>query len=251
MKKHITSIFTILLLQSSLTASAATTQYNIEMVIFEDTSSTYINSEQWPIIHLPEEDSTLSTITTESNDLSIRKLAEQAVGKNAQPQKGNSVINITQHTSDALAEHVTKLKNSRQYKVLLHQSWQQIGLSDADAVDIHINTSAKTNTTTDGTNIFDSNHPASTVDSQNLSSNVQGTIKLILGRYLHIHTDLLYNRLNTEYQPTSPTLNSKAFSQFQIKSQRRMRSNELHYIDHPLLGILVLVTPIKQTESKE
>ncbi|MGK0250107.1 MAG: hypothetical protein ACI910_002875 [Oleispira sp.] len=29
-----------------------------------------------------------------------------------------------------------------------------------------------------------------------------------------------------------------------IKKSRRMRSNELHYIDHPLLGILVRVTPL-------
>ena len=30
-----------------------------------------------------------------------------------------------------------------------------------------------------------------------------------------------------------------------------MRSNELHYIDHPLLGILVIVTPIKPPEPAE
>lgn len=29
-----------------------------------------------------------------------------------------------------------------------------------------------------------------------------------------------------------------------VKKSRRMRSNELHYIDHPLLGILVRVTPL-------
>jgi hypothetical protein len=29
-----------------------------------------------------------------------------------------------------------------------------------------------------------------------------------------------------------------------VKQSRRMRSNELHYIDHPLLGILVRVTPL-------
>jgi len=28
-----------------------------------------------------------------------------------------------------------------------------------------------------------------------------------------------------------------------------MRSNKLHYIDHPLLGVLVIVSPIKQLES--
>jgi len=209
MKTFITSIFNLLLLLSTASTHAATKQYNIEMIIFEDTSSRYLNSERWPIIHQPEED------------------------KPAEQPENNSLVNITHHASDALAEYVTKLKNSRQYKVLLHQSWQQTGLSNTDAVDIQIDTSAGENTGN---------------DAESISSNVQGTIKLILGRYLHIHTDLLYNRLNEEYQPASPTLNSKVFNQFQIKSQRRMRSNELHYIDHPLLGILVLVTPIKQPE---
>jgi hypothetical protein len=140
---------------------------------------------------------------------------------------------------------VAKLKQSNRYHVLLHQSWQQTGLSDTDAVDIQIDTRAEENTVTAGMTLLDSSHPAPAVTNKPLSSNVQGTIKLILGRYLHIHTDLLYSRLNSEYQPASPALNSKQFDKFKIKSQRRMRSNELHYIDHPLLGILVLVSPIE------
>lgn len=34
-----------------------------------------------------------------------------------------------------------------------------------------------------------------------------------------------------------------------LKQRRRMRSNELHYIDHPLLGLLVKITPYEQTAS--
>jgi hypothetical protein len=33
-----------------------------------------------------------------------------------------------------------------------------------------------------------------------------------------------------------------------LKQRRRMRSNELHYIDHPLLGLLVKITPFELTE---
>ena len=31
-----------------------------------------------------------------------------------------------------------------------------------------------------------------------------------------------------------------------VNQSRRMRSNELHYIDHPMLGILVRVTPLEE-----
>lgn len=35
-----------------------------------------------------------------------------------------------------------------------------------------------------------------------------------------------------------------------MRQHRRMRSNELHYLDHPLMGILVKVTPYEEPESE-
>jgi hypothetical protein len=34
-----------------------------------------------------------------------------------------------------------------------------------------------------------------------------------------------------------------------LREQRRMRSGELHYEDHPRLGVLVLVTPVAAPAS--
>lgn len=36
----------------------------------------------------------------------------------------------------------------------------------------------------------------------------------------------------------------------QIKQSRRMRSRELHYIDHPIVGILIKIEPIDEAEEK-
>jgi hypothetical protein len=36
-----------------------------------------------------------------------------------------------------------------------------------------------------------------------------------------------------------------------FKQRRRMRSNELHYIDHPLLGLLIKITPVELTEPEK
>ena len=33
-----------------------------------------------------------------------------------------------------------------------------------------------------------------------------------------------------------------------IKQARRMRSNEVHYIDHPLLGLIIKFTPVSDQE---
>lgn len=159
-----------------------------------------------------------------------RTARTKPVDKAAGNQQGNPDINITHHASDALAEHIAKLKRSARYNILLQQSWQQTGLSNTDAINIHIDTTAAESP--------ENNH-------NKPESSLQGTLKLILGRYLHLHTDLLYKRPKQSDDSTSATLHGRSYNEFEIKSQRKMRSNELHYIDHPLIGILVLVTPIE------
>lgn len=62
-------------------------------------------------------------------------------------------------------------------------------------------------------------------------SPVFGTVTVSLGRYLHVDLDLIY-------QDDS--------GRFRFTSHRRMRSNEIHYLDHPMFGVLVLITPLEQ-----
>ena len=224
MQKFFTSISTLLLTLSTFAIHAETIRYNIEIVIFEDSSSRYLNSEEWPITHQAE----------------IKP-------KKAEYPEINNVIDITNNSSNALAEHATKLKRSPRYNVLLHQSWQQAGLNDTDAVNFIIDTNETENKDLE---VFSTSTKSAKKNKQ-IKSSIKGNIKLVLGRYLHIHTDLHYKRINKSYRPDSPVLHNKKFEEFNIKSQRKMRSNELHYIDHPLLGILTIVSPIKTPEPVE
>lgn len=57
-----------------------------------------------------------------------------------------------------------------------------------------------------------------------------GTIKVSLAHYLHLNADLLYTA-----GPEGPSV--------RMKQSRRMRSREVHYLDSPVLGIIVLMTP--------
>ena len=221
MKRLITSVSGLLLALTAVIVHAENTRYNIEVVIFEDSNGRYLNSEQWPIIHHPEDEFALDATTKKSGN------------KRKQPNSDN-IMELTRHDSDALSKHVAKLNQSERYNVLLHKSWQQAGLKNTDAISIQVDTS--------GTNKTGS-------QSQQLESSLQGTLKLVLGRYLHIHTDLLYKRFNNSDMQMVSATDGKIFSEFRIQSQRRMRSKELHYIDHPLLGMLVLVTPIEETEA--
>ena len=248
MKKFITSLFSLLLSLIAISVQAETTRYNIEIVIFEDISDRYLNSEQWPVIHHPEDIQTTEMLNQELDVLPPGDTNLELKNKLETHPKNNSV---THHASDALADYVAKLNLSSRYNVLLHQSWQQSGLSDTDAINIQVNTTKPNDSEKYNEALPNPAHQLSGTTNQKLESNVQGTLKLVLGRYLHIHTDLLYTRLNNADKQALPTLDSKIFSEFKIKSQRRMRSKELHYLDHPLLGILILVSPIELLHSVE
>jgi hypothetical protein len=60
---------------------------------------------------------------------------------------------------------------------------------------------------------------------------VDGIITVGISRYLHVTTDLLVQKT------------TEAGSRFHLEGALRMRSGEVHYIDHPLGGMLMVFTP--------
>lgn len=55
---------------------------------------------------------------------------------------------------------------------------------------------------------------------------LQGLIKITRGRYLHVNTDLML-------------ANPNQTQRYRIQMHRKMRRGELHYMDHPMAGLLV------------
>ncbi|MEF8833521.1 MAG: CsiV family protein [Halofilum sp. (in: g-proteobacteria)] len=131
---------------------------------------------------------------------------------------------------------------------------------------------------------------------------LDGTIELVVSRYLHIHADLYFTRgvdwdntfmaRSGIVAPAAETLeeesaageesakesgeeavdtgddampaltdtmapaiargpDDEAMLSFPFSQSRRMRSGELHYLDHPLIGMLVLVTPYEEDQETE
>ena len=70
---------------------------------------------------------------------------------------------------------------------------------------------------------------------------LQGALRFHLSRYLHLEPLLWYGS-DTE---------SGQRIWVKIDQNRRMRSEELHYLDHPLFGLLVRITPWKHPEQKK
>lgn len=63
---------------------------------------------------------------------------------------------------------------------------------------------------------------------------VQGLVRISLGRYLHVDTDLAL---------VTGVAGSPGRKVIRNTERRRLRSGELHYLDHPGFGLLVLITP--------
>ena len=192
-------------------AHADVTEYDFELIIFEDTSGRYANSEQWQH-ELP----TAGTAATAS------------AGTQSDHKNTNAEINISQIKGIGLNKYAKKLKANKRYNVLVHKAWRQTGFADDAAIDIPID-SRKTS---------------------GRENNVHGSIKIVLGRYLHIYTDMIYQQPRKDAAPVWQGQASQQFKEYPINFHRRMRSKELHYLDHPMVGILVMAMPVKKQEDK-
>jgi len=83
---------------------------------------------------------------------------------------------------------------------------------------------------------------------------LDGTIKLHLGRYLHLEADLLYRSQIEPLENNTFFMNLDEIEQpqtlFRMHQTRRLRSGELHYFDHPMFGMLVQITPYELPEPE-
>ncbi len=86
---------------------------------------------------------------------------------------------------------------------------------------------------------------------------IEGTVATTLGRYLHFQATLFYHAPGLGLEPiefilradgsiaSPPTRQLDPFGYMLLDESRRMRSEEIHYLDHPKLGIVVRIDPVE------
>lgn len=90
----------------------------------------------------------------------------------------------------------------------------------------------------------------------------EGKITIALGRYLHAHTDLVFRRPRLSIDPVASNpieqqylaahaADTRILNNHALKEHRRMRSRNLHYLDNPEFGILILITPYQAPVEAE
>jgi hypothetical protein len=156
-------------------------------------------------------------------------------------RKRNGVVlkSYPNFTSQALVERpademrlkgvADKLRNSGNYKVLYHKAWAQPFKANKRIAWIDIKGGEQT---------YDQHR-------------LQGAIGISLGRFLHLFPRLTLNEFKqkksnqqlAEVLGHLPFQQAQAWQQYQLTGTRKMRSKELHYLDHPKLVMLVRIDP--------
>jgi hypothetical protein len=119
------------------------------------------------------------------------------------------------------------LRQSSAYTVLFHKAWRQPAYDSANAVGFPVYTTAG-----------------------NSVNSIEGSIRLIRERFLHLDADLLMvsgNSRNAVVDINAPYTSP----QFELREKRRINSNVVYYFDHPHFGMLAMVTPYVSPEEAQ
>jgi len=142
----------------------------------------------------------------------------------------------------SLEEEARAIAGSRGYRVLRHFAWRQPGLGAREAQAIRVNVgSAFDLYLPEDTAPYERFVPASSAPRPDRSRAIRstpltGTLKVRLGRFLHMEALLVYT--DPEEQRS-----------YRLYESRKMRSTELHYIDNPRFGLLTRILPIEDGDS--
>jgi hypothetical protein len=274
--------------------------YNVELIIFSQTSAAAATSEVWeslPDLTYPKSYHLLTYAESEAaseDPLSVSdptKLtpitqsvsAEEVLDPNqVQTLPMNLLptpfVRLAQETWE-FAQRAGRMRQSGRYEILFHESWNQPIVSSERTLPILLDQSG-----------YLQEWPK-----------LQGSIKLHLARYLHLETNFWINTMGNylpgdwqmpppplgpvpvpdaaldelfeeklsgngaeaeeveldeselpfSFQPEEPVEVSPTYPwrhAVLLQQTRKMRSTEVHYIDHPMMGVIVLVTPITEEE---
>ena len=205
--------------------------YAIEVILFANKSGLYQTAEQFPLNQV---------LQAPGDGLSLENVDDTSLWKPLN-KEGYILNNVA-----------TRLKQSGQYRILKHIAWRQPVVDKVNSIPIAIHAGR------DFTELFPerayrqlefNQTNGNTGETSNSVSELDGTITVVIERYIHFYTDLVYRLPRSNPTQLKDALNrQQVLVDYAIKSHRRMRSKELHYIDHPLVGILIEATPLPEED---
>lgn len=238
--------------------------YEIELVVFENKGFKRNPTEQW-----------IADPGTPSRDKAIF-LVDQKTYQNMGGNPDNLYVALDTNTLK-LKDSQQKLFQSKHYEPLIHIAWRQPVVARNASRPVYLRSAASLPGTL-GKNPVQNNEPI---------PKVEGSIRASLSRFLHVEFDLVFADPNPSYDPNAvPTLNTGETTtmgnvstpagfqplppptavnlkaspkgmdmrtlpmiKYRLVTLRRMKSKELHYIDHPRFGALIVINPLKADKN--
>ncbi|MBK1726762.1 CsiV family protein [Halorhodospira neutriphila] len=135
-----------------------------------------------------------------------------------------------------LDKHWAILRRSGAYQPRYHIGWLQPGLSEARSVAVPVPLYWRPASAAEAALPGASSGPA-------LRPPVYGLVRVFRERYLHAAVDLRLQRRHAE--PDADLEALLRAPRHVMRQRRRLRSGELHYLDHPYLGVLLSVRALE------
>ncbi|WP_189608211.1 CsiV family protein [Saccharospirillum salsuginis] len=231
--------------------------YQVELLIFENPDYGTESPEQWPTY--PSLSSRTPVITIDEPGTAGEPDDVEVVSPDIDAANRPTPFEPLSPEEQQLMAERTELERTRGFRILYHQAWMQPVPGRNEVIPIRIRGG----------------------DQYGQQSELQGYVNLYVERYLHLVTDLQLVRYAQTDNPfrlidegesagpdalepfpglslgeQSPRMQTAGVTQVdnryyvatesvRLQQRRRMRSTELHYLDNPEFGLLVLITPIE------
>ncbi len=216
--------------------AVAESWYQVEVIVF-DRLYPNLDGEQWQ-----NEAFTLSANLVELQANDVVPTSEQGLV----PYK------VLNNSRNRLSGVYRVLKLSSEYRPLIHLSWQQSATERRNSRFVHLQS-------LDGDNpvpvtklsVSDTGPEPEFLDELIMSNKIiDGAIRIRSGFYLHADVDLSYFKdlpaenkiLRTSEESFTGTTDKTVIK---MKETRKIKLNEIHYFDHPMLGVILQVSRLQ------
>lgn len=208
--------------------------YQVDLIIYSQINAANVNDENWPPI--------------QPNQLDPSKMITLRTAGNQSPFNASNYQLLTNNYS--IMKHVqANLQQRTEFPILLHLTWVQKINTASQAKPIHIYGGSLYDAS--GRLIADADSSKGQLPSNYASGvwEIDGSLTLSVEKYLKavFNLQLAEPTQTINRYAKQPIASSGGLTYFRIMQSRRMRSDEVNYIDHPLYGILIKISHIKRS----
>lgn len=221
---------------ATTTANYGERWYNVEIILFAHNNEAALQEEHWP--EDPGTPDSSNSVTLVGNIDESERLPGQIVEYEKLP------INM-------LTGALSRLKRSGRYRVIHSTAWRLPYLRENQAPSVRIKAGRRY--TESGQTAPEASTIRPTFTQQTTAQvlgqplenqvvdgalyEIDGRIKISLSKYLDVDADLLFRE--NVFLPDHAGVPTQTFRSFRLAEYRRMKSKTIHYLDHPMFGMVI------------